>query len=119
MDPEQIVQNLRELRMARDLTQTQLSLLADVSLSQIRLIEKGHCNPTAATLRRLSEALGLTGGPIHTGETVTDEQRMLQPLLLLLRRFPPNARPEAVRFLCASAAALLSASKTLPKDSGE
>ncbi|MDH6422939.1 helix-turn-helix domain-containing protein [Aurantimicrobium minutum] len=50
---------LQSARKARSLTQPKLSLLADVQQAEISRIERGVGNPTATTLFRLTDALGL------------------------------------------------------------
>jgi transcriptional regulator with XRE-family HTH domain len=50
---------LRELRLAKDLSQEGLANLADIPLSQIGRIERGEVNSTISTGYALSKALGM------------------------------------------------------------
>lgn len=50
---------LQSARKAQSLTQPKLSVLADVQQAEISRIERGVGNPTATTLFRLTQALGL------------------------------------------------------------
>lgn len=51
---------LRELRVARLLTQEQLGSLAEVSSSTIQNAEAGKATPRPAIVRRIARALGVT-----------------------------------------------------------
>jgi len=50
---------LRELRMARGMSQQDLAAAADVSVNTIWAAEKGKIRPQPRTLRRMAAALGL------------------------------------------------------------
>ena len=50
-------QNVRALRLKRDLTQAKLAELADVDVSYIGFIENGYRNVTAYTTVRFARAL--------------------------------------------------------------
>ncbi len=75
-DSPLIACNLRTCRLALCLTQEQLAKQADVSLSQLRLLEKGLGNPTLDTLQRLCDALGISLAELLQPP---DEQRQLPP----------------------------------------
>ncbi len=59
---------LRELRRARAMTQEELAKAAGVSPSTIVDIERGHHEPQIRTLRKLSNALGVTPDKLVLGE---------------------------------------------------
>jgi len=51
--------HLRELRVAKEMSQEALANEADVPISQIGRIERGEINPTLSTLQSLADALKL------------------------------------------------------------
>lgn len=55
-----LAQRLYDLRIERDLTQTELSALAGVDRKTINRIENGHFSPALDTIVRLSVALGIS-----------------------------------------------------------
>ena len=52
--------NLKEIRLARGMTQEELAKKTGVSQSQIARYENGDCEPTLDTLRKLSKELNCT-----------------------------------------------------------
>lgn len=58
---------IREQRQARHLTLAQLASLANVSTSYVSQVERGVANPTLASLKTLSHALGITVGALLEG----------------------------------------------------
>ena len=48
---------IREIRIARNLTQEDLSELTDIGASSISKIESGHFHPTDENLERIAKAL--------------------------------------------------------------
>lgn len=48
---------IREIRVARNLTQEDLSELTDIGASSISKIESGHFHPTDENLERIAKAL--------------------------------------------------------------
>lgn len=53
-------QRLRELRLARRLTQEKLAQKADLTVYTVCRIENGHHEPNAKTTRKLARALEVT-----------------------------------------------------------
>ena len=51
--------NILSLRQSRGLTQEQLAQKTGMSVSYLRMIEKGQANPTIKTLSRLADALNV------------------------------------------------------------
>lgn len=66
-----MAREVRDLRKARKLTQTQLAAASGVNQGEISRIERGQTNPTAYTLAALLAPLGA-----HLG-VVRDDQRDL------------------------------------------
>ena len=66
-----MAREVRDLRKARKLTQTQLAAVSGVNQGEISRIERGQTNPTAYTLAALLAPLGA-----HLG-VVRDDQRDL------------------------------------------
>lgn len=52
--------SIQKFRKERGLTQTELAYRCDFERPSINRIEKGGTNPTAATLKKLAEALDVT-----------------------------------------------------------
>ena len=52
-------ENLRNIRISRELTQEQLAFNADIAISQIGRIERGEINATISTVSALANALEL------------------------------------------------------------
>ena len=60
MDWDAVVgQNLRRLRLAKEMTQEELAGDAELAMRHVGRIERGQSSPTAAVLGRLAEALGV------------------------------------------------------------
>jgi len=56
-----IAKNIRKYRERKGISQDKLSKLAEVSFNTITKIEAGNTvNPTVVTVRKISEALGVT-----------------------------------------------------------
>jgi transcriptional regulator with XRE-family HTH domain len=71
---------VRRLREDRGLSLKQLAERAGVSESFVSQVERGVANPSVASLRRISDALGasiasLFEGPVRTGRVVAASQR--------------------------------------------
>lgn len=56
---DEIGSNIVLLRKASDITQEQLALRADMSVSYLRTIEHGAANPTLEALNRLAKVLAV------------------------------------------------------------
>lgn len=63
---------VRELRHRRKLTQTDLAQRAEISLTYMCEIERGHRNPTIAVVVRLARALGTTPSQLMSRLDRTD-----------------------------------------------
>lgn len=53
-------QAIRQLREERDMTQEALAQEASVTVGHMSMIERGHSNPTWATVKAIAVALGST-----------------------------------------------------------
>ena len=51
---------IRQLRQEREMTQEALAHAAGVTVSHLSTIERGHSNPTWATVKSLAAALGVS-----------------------------------------------------------
>lgn len=60
------MRRLRELRLARGLTQTQLASRARLHPQQLSAFELGRAIPYEVQLRRLARALGVPASEAHT-----------------------------------------------------
>ena len=66
---ESFVQRLRELRKQRNLSQTELGRSANLHYTHIGRFERGASRPSGDTLKRLSDALGVTSDYLLDGAT--------------------------------------------------
>jgi transcriptional regulator with XRE-family HTH domain len=75
---------LRELRKAKDLSQTQLGELADLHYTHIGRFERGTSRPSGDTLKRLADVLGVTsdylleGAPDAAAKARMQDHELLQ-----------------------------------------
>jgi transcriptional regulator with XRE-family HTH domain len=60
MEKEKLAQRVKDLRKQKGLSQEDLSKKSGLSLRTIQRVENGESEPTGETLRRISNALGLT-----------------------------------------------------------
>jgi transcriptional regulator with XRE-family HTH domain len=61
-------QNVRRLRIAAGLTQTELAAKMGVDRAYISGLELGQRNPTVVTLWHIAQALGVRVGPFFTSK---------------------------------------------------
>jgi transcriptional regulator with XRE-family HTH domain len=59
MTPRQIGMHLRNIRVAKGLSQTELAKKAQVSRAYVFRLEAGGSDPTVGVLQRLAKALGV------------------------------------------------------------
>lgn len=73
---------IRRQRKTLDFTQEKLAELADLNVTFIGEIERGHTNPTVDTLNKISEALQLSLGQlINAAESREKPKDQVQQLL--------------------------------------
>ncbi|ODT62238.1 helix-turn-helix domain-containing protein [Phenylobacterium sp.] len=67
MDMRQVVgENVRKYRLAKGLTQEEMSALSGFGQNYLSDLERGRRNPTVVTLWELSQALGVTPADLIT-----------------------------------------------------
>jgi transcriptional regulator with XRE-family HTH domain len=57
----EFAKRLRQLRTSKNLSQVELAKLVNLHNTHIARYERGTCRPAADTLKRLAEALGVSG----------------------------------------------------------
>ena len=57
-------QNLRKLRLKKDMSQVDLATALSVDRAYISNIENGRMNPTLSTLEKISKALGISSSEL-------------------------------------------------------
>jgi len=72
--PSGFASRLHELRRQKNLSQTELGQRADLHYTHIGRYERGEARPTADALKRLADALDVTGDYLLEGST-TDAAR--------------------------------------------
>lgn len=106
MDLEKLATAIRQKRLALNLTQEALAGLADISTSQLRLLERGSGNPTISTLTRVHEALGLPFPALLLSASQSQEELPVvtdpeyQRLQSMLQQLPPVRRKPILRHIC-------------------
>ena len=102
MIPEQLTQLLKSQRLARQLTQSELATVTNITRSRISDFETGRCVPSAHEKHRLAEVLEAPLYTLNQAEPnqswrVINETFKRQP-----RRFnPPSDRPSTIRLASA------------------
>jgi transcriptional regulator with XRE-family HTH domain len=74
---------LRELRRQRNLSQTELGQLVGIHYTHVGRYERGVSRPSAATLMRLADALGVSGDYLIEGAADDQANARLQDAELL------------------------------------
>lgn len=83
-------ERIRQIRLARDMTQQQLATAAGMSTRQLGVIENGKNAPQMATLRRIAEALGCD--PADLVSPRTDLSADEAEVVAIMRRVPDDRR---------------------------
>ena len=76
-----IGKKIKELRVAKGLTQEQLAELAGVSLQHIGEIERGQGNPTLNSLVKLSDALDISLSELFENSEQYKSEKEMRDLL--------------------------------------
>jgi len=76
-------ERLRELRKQKELSQTQLGAIIGIHYTHVGRYERGSSLPNSDTLRRLAEALGVTGDYLLDGAVDTVARARLEDRELL------------------------------------
>lgn len=64
---------IRQLRTERGMTQEALAHAAGVTVSHLSIIERGHSNPTWATIKAIAMALGTSMVELARMSTVNED----------------------------------------------
>ena len=59
-DAKKLGENLKKIRMAKDITQIEIAKKLNVNRSFVSNIENGKTNPTLSTITSLAKALGVS-----------------------------------------------------------
>lgn len=77
---------IREIRVARNLTQEDLSELTDIGASSISKIESGHFHPTDENLERIAKALKVEPYKLYMFNHQKDTKELLQDIQAMLNK---------------------------------
>lgn len=77
---------IREIRIARNLTQEDLSELTDIGASSISKIESGHFHPTDENLERIAKALKVEPYKLYMFNHQKDTKALLQDIQTMLNK---------------------------------
>ena len=77
---------IREIRVARNLTQENLSELTDIGASSISKIESGHFHPTDENLERIAKALKVEPYKLYMFNHQKDTKELLQDIQAMLNK---------------------------------
>ena len=95
---------LRELRRQRNLSQSELGELASIHYTHVSRYERGVSKPSAETLKRIADALGLTGDYLMEGAAdeaakARFEDRELLQQFQEVQKLPDDEKLLVKRFL--------------------
>lgn len=77
---------IRELRVAKNLTQEDLSELTDIGASSISKIESGYFHPTDENLERIAKALKVEPYKLYMFNHQKDTKELLQDIQTMLNK---------------------------------
>ena len=77
---------IREIRVARNLTQEDLSELTEIGASSISKIESGHFHPTDENLERIAKALNVEPYKLYMFNHQKDTKELLQDIQTMLSK---------------------------------
>lgn len=77
---------IREIRIAKKLTQEELSELTDIGASSISKIESGHFHPTDENLERIAKALKVEPYKLYMFNHQKDTKELLQDIQAMLNK---------------------------------
>lgn len=77
---------IREIRIAKKLTQEELSELTDIGASSISKIESGHFHPTDENLERIAKALKVEPYKLYMFNHQKDTKELLQDIQTMLNK---------------------------------
>ena len=91
---EGFAKRLRELRMQKNLTQTELGQLTGLHYNHIGRYERGGSRPTADALQKMADALGVSGDYLLNGVTEEAAKARFEDRELLRQFQEVEALPE-------------------------
>lgn len=77
---------IREIRIAKKLTQEELSELTDIGASSISKIESGHFHPTDENLERIAKALKVEPYKLYMFNHQKNTKELLQDIQTMLNK---------------------------------
>ena len=77
---------IREIRVARNLTQEDLSELTKIGASSISKIESGHFHPTDENLERIAKALNVEPYKLYMFNHQKDTKELLKDIQTMLNQ---------------------------------
>ncbi len=77
---------IREIRVARNLTQEDLSELTEIGASSISKIESGHFHPTDDNLEKIAKALNVEPYKLYMFNHQKDTKELLQDIQTMLNK---------------------------------
>lgn len=77
---------IREIRVARNLTQEDLSELTEIGASSISKIESGHFHPTDENLERIAKALNVEPYKLYMFNHQKDTKELLKDIQTMLNQ---------------------------------
>lgn len=77
---------IREIRVARNLTQEDLSELTEIGASSISKIESGHFHPTDENLERIAKALKVEPYKLYMFNHQKDTKELLKDIQTMLNQ---------------------------------
>lgn len=75
LDYKKIGRNIKRIRLKREMTQSDLSYLVNVTNNYISLIENGNAKVSLATLFKISKVLDISMGSLFGDDLLTDYRR--------------------------------------------
>lgn len=102
--PNGFAERLRELRKQKGLSQTELGERVEVHYTHIGRYERGVSRPAADTLKRLADALGVSGdylleGAVEEAARARFEDRELLQQFQEIEKLPEEDKAVVKRFL--------------------
>lgn len=77
---------IREIRIAKKLTQEDLSELTDIGASSISKIESGHFHPTDENLEKIAKALKVEPYKLYMFNHQKETKELLQDIQIMLNK---------------------------------
>ncbi len=77
---------IREIRIAKNLTQEDLSELTEIGASSISKIESGHFHPTDDNLEKIAKALNVEPYKLYMFNHQKDTKELLQDIQTMLNK---------------------------------